>query len=232
MSIPGFFKDFFKLIYPPYCEACGNGLVKGEEWICTECLVQLPRTNYHLFPENPVFMRLAGRINIQSASAFLFFSRGGRVQEILHAIKYHNMPELARKLGRVYGEDLMKAGIEGQIDVIIPVPLHALRKKKRGYNQSEEFAGGLSEVLRVPLDTETVFRGLNTATQTRKNRLLRWENVENAFQVTDKNRVAGKRILLVDDVITTGATLEACGKKLYDSGADSIRVAGIAFAIR
>lgn len=175
-------------------------------------------------------MRLAGRIPIDSACAFMVFSEGGRVQRIIHALKYHNIPALAHKLGRVYGEELMRAGLEKQMDIIIPIPLHERRKKKRGYNQSEEFARGLSEVLCIPLDTKSVLRVVDTATQTRKNRLLRWENVEHSFHVVDKRSVEDKRILLVDDVITTGATLEACGTVLLNSGAASISVAGIAFA--
>lgn len=142
------------------------------------------------------------------------------------------MPALAHKLGRVYGEDLLRANFEKQIDLIIPVPLHKSRRKKRGYNQSEEFAKGLSEALHVPVDTKSVLRVRDTATQTRKNRLFRWENVEHAFLVTNKSLVADKRILLVDDVITTGATLEACGKELLNNGVASLSMAGIAFATR
>lgn len=231
-SFVWYLKDFLKLFYPPYCVACEGGLVKGEEWICTECLAQLPRTNYHFVQENPVFMRLAGRIPIVSASAFLFFTQGGLVQRILHALKYHNVPGLAEKLGRVYGGDLVQAKPQAKIDAILPIPLHASRKKKRGYNQSEEFAKGLSEVLRVPMNAQSVVRTRNTATQVRKNRLLRWENVEHAFTVTDKKQVEGKHILLVDDVITTGSTLEACGRELIYHGAASLSVAGIAFATR
>lgn len=224
------FSDFLKLFYPPSCVACGGELVKGEDWICTGCLAQLPRPKYHLYRENPVFMRLAGRFPIDFAAAFLLFSRGGRVQHILHELKYFNKPELARYLGRVFACDLMQAGLTQRIDLIIPVPLHPLRKKKRGYNQSEEFAFGISEAANIPVDSGSVVRVRYTDSQTRKNRLLRWENVEQAFQIMKPTELKDKRVLLVDDVITTGATVEACARILSENGTSAISVAGIAFA--
>lgn len=232
MRVPfgSFLSDFLHLLYPPYCVACAGPLVKGEDWICTSCLMQLPRPGYHLYRENPVFLRLVGRLPLDFAAAFLLFTRGGRVQHILHALKYHNVPALAVYLGKIYGGDLKEAGLGSKADMIVPVPLHPARQRKRGYNQSAEFARGLSAAINVPLNNSILVRERATETQTRKNRLMRWQNVENAFALKQAEAVKGRRILLVDDVITTGATLEACGQILVKAGAVSLSVAGIAYA--
>ncbi len=222
--------DFIRLFYPPYCVACNGPLVKGEDWICTSCMMELPRPKYHLYRENPAFMRLAGRLPLDFAATLLLFVRGGRVQRLLHVLKYHQAPELAFKLGEVFGTDLLESGLHQKVDVIIPVPLHWLRLKKRGYNQSAEFARGLSAITGLPLDEQALVRTRPTATQTRKNRLLRWQNMEHAFSIKNPEAIEGKRVLLTDDVITTGATLESCAQVLVNAGALSISVAGIAYA--
>ena len=152
------------------------------------------------------------------------------MQHILHALKYQHVPALAFYLGKIYGGDLKAAGLNNKADMIVPVPLHPARQRKRGYNQSAEFARGLSATLNVPLNTSILVRARVTETQTRKNRLMRWQNVETAFELKQAKVVEGKRILLVDDVITTGATLEACGQTLVKAGVASLSVAGIAYA--
>lgn len=222
--------DFIRLIYPPYCVGCNGGLVSGEKWICTDCIRQLPRTDFHLYRDNPVFHRLAGRLPLSRAAAFLRFTKGGVVQRMMHALKYHNLPGLARELGASYGAELARLPWVSDIDMIIPVPLHATRQKKRGYNQSEEFALGLSSHIAKPLRTDLVIRFKSTETQTRKNRLKRWLNVSHAFQVRDARETAGRNILLVDDIITTGSTLEACGDALVQAGCSSLSVVAIAYA--
>jgi len=205
-------------------------MAKGESMICSFCMLDLPRSNYHRNSENPLYKRLMGRFPLERAFSFLLFRKKGKVQQLLHALKYHNKPELGQILGRVYGHDLVKDGIQNPVDLIIPVPLHPSRKKKRGYNQSEEFAKGLSEALKIELNTSVVYRAIQTETQTRKTKLKRWQNVREVFAVSNNALVEGKHVLLVDDVITTGATIEACAQKLIQSKCKAISVASIAYA--
>lgn len=223
-------EDFVALFYPRCCFACCEPLAKGEELLCSRCLVQLPKTSYHRWRDNPVWGRLAGRIPLEFAFAFLKFMKGGVVQNLLHELKYNNRPEIGVRIGGLYGEELSEAGFKDSFDLIVPVPLHRARLRKRGYNQSAKFAEGLSQVLNVPWEESISLRLQSTSTQTRKGRADRWRNVESAFATADINKVKGKRILLVDDVITTGATLEACGQHLIESNCASLSIACIAEA--
>ncbi len=222
-------KDFIHLIYPHYCLACHSGLAKGENLVCTICIHNLPRTNFHLYPDNPMYKRIAGRLPVGHAFAFLHFHKGGKAQRLLHELKYHNHPEIGMQLGRVYGHDLLLSSLAGNFDRIVPVPLHAHRFNRRGYNQSERFAAGLAETMKLICDHRSVERVEMTETQTRKSKLKRWQNVEDVFRVVQSGSVRNQRILLVDDVITTGSTIEACGQVLLDAGASSISIAGIAY---
>ena len=160
--------------------------------------------------------------------SFFKFTKAGSVQQILHALKYRSMPELGQMLGIIYGEELKTAGYDTRFDLILPVPLHAFKKKRRGYNQSEEFGKGLSKALSVTCSDEILMRNTSTSTQTKKSRFRRWENVKNVFEVRRPAEVDGKRILLVDDVVTTGATLEAVGQALLNSGCKELSIACIA----
>jgi ComF family protein len=223
-------QDFIALFYPRVCVACHASLIKGEDVLCTSCLVQLPKTAYHRHDENPVRNRLAGRLPLAFASAFLKFRKGGLVQSLLHELKYNNRPEIGIRMGHLYGVELMESGLGGDFDVIVPVPLHASRMRRRGYNQSAKFAEGLSEALNIAWEESISLRLEATNTQTRKGRADRWSNVKDAFSVAAIDKVEGKRILLVDDVITTGATLEACGSHLIHSGCASLSIACIAEA--
>lgn len=221
--------DFISMFYPRYCLVCHGGLVKGEDKLCTRCIYHLPKSNYHSNPHNPVFKRLEGRFPLYAATSFLVFRKKGRAQKILHAIKYQNQPELGVRIGKVYGNDI--ANIDCfKADMIIPVPLHNSRMRKRGYNQSELFGKGLAEALKIPLMSNAITRNVKTETQTKKNKLLRWRNVEEVFEVTDATLVKGAHILLVDDVITTGATIEACAQQLVKAGCQKISVISIAYA--
>ncbi len=229
-TVSDLFTDFISLIYPRYCFACRDGLVKGEEIVCTRCILELPRTGYHLEQENPVYNRLFGRLPIKYGFAFLIFQKGGHVQQLLHEFKYTNHPEIGRVIGRVYGDELQKSGFSDEFDYILPIPLHPVKQRRRGYNQSEEFAIGLSESLCVPVLSDQVKRITVTETQTRKSKLSRWENVKEVFTVVSQEALMTQRILLVDDVITTGATLEACGQVVLDAGCSQLSVAGMAYA--
>lgn len=222
--------DFISLFFPNSCLACTEALVKGEEILCTHCLAELPKTNYHLQSDNPIQDRLFGRIKVKHAWAFLMFKKGGIVQHLLHQLKYNNHPEVGVRIGMLYGRELCDQGLENEFDLIVPVPLHKSRQRKRGYNQSAKFAEGLSNALGIPWDESISIRKRSTATQTRKSKLDRWENVNGVFGVDVVDKILNKRILLVDDVITTGATLEACGQHLLESNCAELSVACIAEA--
>ncbi|MFN3839287.1 MAG: ComF family protein [Cyclobacteriaceae bacterium] len=152
------------------------------------------------------------------------------MQELLHELKYNNQPEIGKILGRVYGMDLLQSAHAGTLNVIIPIPLHPWKRNRRGYNQSEEFAKGLAESMKIPVEPEVIKRVTNTETQTRRNRLRRWENVRDVFVVPDCRSIEGKHVLLVDDVITTGATIEACGQVLLSAGCATVSAVSIAFS--
>lgn len=208
--------DFVNLFYPNYCFGCKDALVKGEDTLCTRCILHLPKTNYHLSDTNPIKEKLFNRLPVEYALAFLRFRKTGIVQHLLHELKYNNQPDVGVRLGKLYGKELKDNQIDG-FDLIVPVPLHDSRRRKRGYNQSAKFAEGLSLSLQVPWDESISLRTSSTSTQTKKTKTERWENVKDVFSV-NPDRVKGKHVLLVDDVITTGATIEACGKHLFNQG--------------
>jgi ComF family protein len=224
------FQDFVSLIFPNHCLSCEDSLVKGEQLVCTRCMLQMPQTNYHLDCENALKKRLSGRMQLDYVMALFKFSKNGRVQGILHALKYKNQPDLAVMLGHVYGERMREAEFTKTFDLIVPVPLHATRLRRRGYNQSAKFAEGLSEKLEVPYSDDHMERKVSTETQTRKSKLSRWKNVDEVFRVRQEKDIRGKKILLVDDVITTGSTLEACASQLWKAGCSNLSIACIAEA--
>lgn len=223
--------DFFNLIFPDCCYGCQGVLLEGEHKICTHCRANLPFTNFHKHnpQDNPVTQKFFGKIPIHYGLAFLQFSKSGKVQKILHQIKYQNQPELALMLGKWYGYELSEHQIK-DFDYILPVPLHPSKLKIRGYNQSDFFAEGLSQQLFIDWSNKLLLRNTATSTQTKKSRLERWKNVENVFELNKPEEIEGKSVLLVDDVVTTGSTLEACAKVLLAAQAKSISVAAIALA--
>lgn len=223
-------EDFIALFYPRCCFACSEPLARTEELLCSRCLVQLPKTSYHRWHDNPVWGRLAGRLPLEFGFAFLKFMKGGVVQSLLHELKYNNRPEIGVRIGNLYGHELAESGFAHSFDMIVPVPLHRSRLRKRGYNQSAKFAEGLADALKVPWEESISMRMQATSTQTRKGRAERWSNVSSAFSTAQAERIKGKRVLLVDDVITTGATLEACGQHLVQCNCASLSIACIAEA--
>lgn len=230
VTINTVFGDFISLFFPHYCLACSRALAKGEEILCTACLIDLPKTNYHLRLENQIKNRLLGRLPLKHGWAFLKFRKSGVVQHLLHQLKYNNHPEVGVKLGQAYGFELLNQGYDKEFDLIVPVPLHPSRQRKRGYNQSAQFALGLSDALKVAWTDSISIRTRSSVTQTHKTKAERWENVKDVFSIKEYDVVKDKRILLVDDVITTGATLEACGQHLVECGCKEISVACIAEA--
>lgn len=230
LNLPESFADLISLVYPDVCLCCEGTLVKGEDAICTRCILDLPRTHYHNDKNNPLAIKFMGRVNLDHALAFLKFRKKGNVQRLLHALKYQGNREIGLKLGRIYGHQLNESMITSHYDVIIPVPLHISRFRQRGYNQSDEWGRGISETTGISFESNVLVRGHKTETQTRKTKLNRWKNVEEIFYVQKHNLVSGKKILLVDDVVTTGATLESCAIALIEADCKSVGLACIAYA--
>ena len=221
-------EDFLSLFFPQLCAACNTNLYKNENLICTRCLLDLPITNFHRYPHNDVAKQLWGRIQFEAAYSYLYFHKGSIVQNMIHKLKYQNMPELGLKLGEMYGHELKLSSAGMDIDLILPVPLHPKRHKKRGYNQSAFFAEGLSKSLSIPVDA-SLKRGIFTYSQTRKSRFMRYENMQDVFHLTEQENLRNKHILLVDDVFTTGATIESCAMKLSEIEGLRLSIATIAF---
>lgn len=223
--------DFIALIYPRNCVSCGNSLYHHEDQICLYCSVHLPKTQFHLEVRNPVEQLFYGRVQINMASSYYLFNKKGDVQKILHAIKYKGNKELANLIGKYYASDLKNISALRSADVIVPVPLHEKKLKQRGYNQSEEFARGIAKELNLELNPTLLKRKEDNSTQTKKNKYERWENVNDIFEV-DQNQIGDyKHLVLVDDVVTTGATIEACIQALQKCGDIKISVLTMAYAV-
>ncbi|MBI3501298.1 MAG: ComF family protein [Bacteroidetes bacterium] len=220
--------DFLSLIFPKVCAACGKSLFKTEESICTYCLYHLPKTNFHLYTDNPVVKLFWGRTTIYSASSLYSFSKGSKVQHLIHQLKYRGKKEIGNTLGKYYGKELKMAPMFSSANVVIPVPLHPKKFKKRGYNQSETFAQGIAESMSAESSGEILIRTYASETQTKKSRFARWKNVEEIFKVIFPEKIRGKHVLLVDDVVTTGATLEACANKILEVPDTKVSIATIA----
>ncbi len=222
--------DFLLLYYPRECICCHQSLLRQEKLICFDCLVTLPRNQFHLERGNPVEMLFWGRLPIERATAYFNFQKGSKYQKLLHALKYKGLREIGVELGRMMAAEISESGFFEGIDCIVPVPLHPTKEKIRGYNQSLAIAEGIAQMALIGVDSESLQRTRYSDTQTRKGRWERWQNVESLFQVTRPDALVGKHVLLVDDVVTTGSTLEACGNQLLRYPGTKISVATLAWA--
>lgn len=223
-----FFEDFLSLVFPRTCCLCKASLFEFEDQLCKSCITKLPVTNYHLRPQNnDLVTKVTGLTKPGLVMSFLRFSKMGESQELLHLLKYKNRPELGMELGRIYGNLLKINGFIGIWSQITPVPLHPLKQRRRGYNQSEQFALGLSEAIQVPV-VLSLRRVQFTETQTKKSRMQRLENVAEVFAIQESLPVRDKTVLLVDDVMTTGATLTTCANVLFQHAAKTVDMAVIA----
>ena len=207
-------EDLLDLFYPACCAGCDSPLVGGEDIICVQCQLELPHTNFHEIPNNPIDRLFTGRVPIEKSAAFLHFVKNGIVQNLLHKLKYKNQPQLGVLLGKLAGYHLSKKRFFDHIDCILPIPLHPKKLKKRGYNQSEMIVKGLAAATALPYHLNILKRVMYNDTQTRKARFDRWLNVETIFGLDNGSLLSNKHILLVDDVITTGSTLESAVTKL------------------
>jgi len=222
--------DFVSLLSPELCSACGESLVANENLICTDCQYNLPFTNFHLFPDNIVAQQFWGKMTLEGAYALYYFNKGGKIQNLMHQFKYKGMHQIGNLLGSIAGAQLATNELFKTIDIIIPVPLHEKRLRQRGYNQSTCFAEGLALQLNAPVENDNLVRIATTETQTRKSRFARFENMQEVFGVKNPGKLVNKHVLLVDDIITTGSTLEACGTQLLKIDGVKLSVAAIAYA--
>lgn len=219
-----------ELLFPRLCVTCGDKLIEQENWICLHCLHHIPRTNYHLEPGNPVAQLFYGRVQIEHATAFFRFSKGSDYQKLLHSLKYKGMKEIGAEIGKHFAIDLIQSPGFSSVDVICPVPLHPDKEKKRGYNQSWWIASGIAQQMNREFSDDNLKRVTATETQTRKNRFERWQNVEGIFDLSNPEAFSGKHILLIDDVVTTGSTLEACAQAIISQSGAKVSIATLATA--
>lgn len=222
------FEDFLAILFPVTCAVCKRSLYAFENHLCRLCEANLPVTSYHHFPDvNDLKTKILGLADVDNVMAYLKYSKKGMSQQLLHQLKYRNNPGLGKVLGSLYGRVLAQNGYLERWDGIIPVPLHNQKLRRRGYNQSECFAEGLSDILSIPV-LNVLKRNTNTATQTRKSRIQRWENVSDVFELVEISCICSRRILLVDDVMTTGATLAACAQVIRKANPETLDLAVIA----
>jgi ComF family protein len=217
MKIKTLFANFVSLLYPELCVICKEPLVENEKFFCFACFLKLPRTHYHLTSENQAIERFTGKIALEKASSYFYYNKGGVAQKLVAEIKYRGNRNLGEWIGDYLAKDMIHSGFFQGIDYMVPIPLHRSKEKKRGFNQAEKIAEGISHVTKIPMETTNVFRAKANTTQTRKGVFDRWKNTLNLFQLKDTNLFKGKHILLIDDVLTTGATLEAVAQSLLKS---------------
>ena len=223
-------RSLLNLLYPNLCAGCQEVLLKNENVICLNCLVDLPRSLYYQDNENTVAKLFWGKIKLEMALSAFTFIKKGKVQKLMHELKYNANTRVGEVMGIELGKEIDKAEITDKVDVVVPVPLHKKKLKQRGYNQSEFIAIGVAKVLNCEMNTNLLKRMEHSESQTKKSKYERWENVGAAFTLTDSNQYIGKHILLVDDVVTTGATLEACCKKLEEIEGVKLSVGTLASA--
>jgi ComF family protein len=217
------------LFFPKVCAGCNVSLFSNEYLICTKCLANLPETNYHQQPGNVIEKIFWGRVKVEHAFAFLLFRKHGITQNLLHQLKYKGIKEIGTWLGKLYATRLQELSKATNIDGVAAIPLHRSKLLKRGYNQAQLFSEGLAEKLGVAEMSQNLIRNRVTETQTKKSRVERQDNVSGIFQVKDPDKLEGKHILLVDDVITTGATLESCVAELLRVPGCRVSVAALAY---
>lgn len=206
--------DLINLLFPKQCFGCQEILLENETMLCVNCLAHLPYTQQHKFAANTAYNKFYGRISVESVACFLYYEKKGKIQNIIHQLKYNNHPEISYYLGKMYALQLKEDAFNAEFDAIIPTPLHKDKMKSRGYNQVSGFAEALSEVFNIPIAHDILYKTKNIKSQTKKNLFERTSKTEEKFEVTFSEQHTGKHFLLIDDILTTGGTLESCGKKI------------------
>lgn len=218
------------LAFPHLCAGCGSDILTREHLLCLDCLSSLPQTSFHLHPNNPVEKLFWGRLPLTSATAQYYFTKQSVMQRLMHELKYKGNKEAGWYLGRLMGQQLHASNRFRQIDALIPLPLFPTKEHQRGYNQATLLCEGISRETGKPVLKNAVARTQHTESQTKKTRVERWQNMEGRFEVHDAGAIQGKHLLLVDDVVTTGATLEACGQELLQAPDVRLSIATLCFA--
>lgn len=224
-------RNFISLFYPNICLGCSNELQQGEEIVCTNCFNKLPVTHFFTTPNNPVEKTFYGRIHIENAGACFYFTKHSIIQELILQLKYKGNKEAGIFLGQQLGRQLSTSELYRTVDAIVPLPLNVKKEKIRGYNQAEILAQGVIDLWEKPLLKDIVIRRLHTETQTRKGRIDRWNSMQDAFTITKPELIENKHVLLVDDVITTGATLEACATAILQCKGTKVSIAAVGWTI-
>lgn len=223
-------QDLLSIFFPSYCYSCGQPLVGDERYLCGKCLLHLPTTHYAAVPDNLTEQRFMGRFPFQAATSLLYYEHGGEAQKLVHHIKYYEKVSFAEQMGRMLGRELTASGRFDQVELLVPIPLHPLKQLRRGYNQSELLCKGIAATFPRPICTNAVKRRTNTTSQTNKNRIQRMDNMQDVFLLKRPQAIEGKHILVVDDVITTGATTSACCQELLKAPDVTISIASLGIA--
>lgn len=218
------------MFYPHNCIGCGSDVIDKENFLCLECVNDLPHTNFAMHANNPLEKKFWGRISLTSAMSEFYFSKESIVQNMIYELKYRRNKKAGFYFGNLMGKSLLNSN-RFDVDILIPLPLFEGKERMRGYNQSEILCNGISGVINKPVIRNNVIRKVFTETQTKKHRIERWKNVKDIFFVTDPKSLEGKHILLVDDVITTGATLDACGSEILKIKNVKLSVAALALTM-
>jgi ComF family protein len=229
-SSSNFLKAFAGLFYPDICYACGSDLSGKNQLLCLRCLHQLPYTNFEKLHGNPVEKIFWGRLTVQNVASLLYFTKGSALEKLLYQLKYRGKKEVGHYCGRLMGQALRNSDLYKGIDAIIPLPLFRKKEHQRGFNQSRLLCEGMSEILQIPTTVNVIERIEATETQTRKNRVERWLNMEHRFKLLDESWLMNKHVLLVDDVITTGATLESCGQEILNVRSARLSIFTLAYS--
>lgn len=218
------------LAYPHVCEGCGSDILQADHLLCLHCLSSLPETNFHVHGNNPIEKKFWGRMPVVHATAQYYFTKESMIQHLMHSFKYKGNKELGIYLGRWMGHAFTSSNRFNDIDAIIPLPLHPSKEHRRGFNQAAVLCEGISSVLNKPVLKNIVLKTESTESQTKKNRIERWQNIEGKFELKNAKAIVGKHVLLIDDVITTGATLEACGQEILQAENVRLSVATLCFS--
>jgi ComF family protein len=221
--------DIGRFLYPHSCLGCGYDLFDQRHFLCLRCLKTLPVTGFEKSKENYVAKLFTGRLPIERGAAWLFFGKDGLTQKLIHQVKYRGNTNLGEYLGFIMGNHLKDAGWFNGMDILVPLPLNKKKLKIRGFNQSEVLCRGISKATGLPVEEVAVMRTVYTQTQTKKSRLQRWSNVEHVFDLQQADMLEHKHVVLVDDVMTTGATMDACGQVL--SRVPGLKLSVLSFAV-